>query len=222
MTDHRKSKQSDTKVRILDVAEQLFAENGFKRTSINLLAKKAGVNQAAVNYHFGSKDGLVEQVIVRRISPIENLRMKRLGRIRERVLESGQTPDIIEVLRAFIEPTFALTESTQCFLRIAGRAFSETDSAIRKIFIRHFKSSFLLFFELTRKVFPDIPREALLWRLQFVIGAASHCMRLQGDELAQDTDIFPSMDSADTVVDLLVPFLASGMHTPLPSKKSNT
>lgn len=43
--------QSETVERILDAAEQLFAERGFAETSLRLITSKAGVNLAAVNYH---------------------------------------------------------------------------------------------------------------------------------------------------------------------------
>ena len=54
--------QSDTVERILDAAEQLFAEKGFAETSLRLITSKAGVNLAAVNYHFGSKKALIQAV----------------------------------------------------------------------------------------------------------------------------------------------------------------
>ena len=57
--------QSDTVKRILDAAEQLFAEKGFAETSLRLITSKAGVNLAAVNYHFGSKKSLIQAVFVR-------------------------------------------------------------------------------------------------------------------------------------------------------------
>lgn len=47
--------RSDTKTRILDAAEKLFAERGFSETSLRLITSKAEVNLASVNYHFGSK-----------------------------------------------------------------------------------------------------------------------------------------------------------------------
>ena len=54
--------QSETVERILDAAEQLFAEKGFAETSLRLITSKAGVNLAAVNYHFGSKKALIHAV----------------------------------------------------------------------------------------------------------------------------------------------------------------
>ena len=58
----------NTKDRILDVAETLFADNGFAATSLRDITREAGVNIAAVNYHFGSKDGLLGAVLERRIA----------------------------------------------------------------------------------------------------------------------------------------------------------
>lgn len=52
-----------TRRRVLKAAERLFAERGFEATSVRAIVAKAGVNQAAVNYHFGGKDGLYREVL---------------------------------------------------------------------------------------------------------------------------------------------------------------
>jgi AcrR family transcriptional regulator len=52
-----------TRDRILKTAVRLFAERGYEMTSIRTLAAKAHVNQAAVNYHFKSKDRLYGEVL---------------------------------------------------------------------------------------------------------------------------------------------------------------
>ena len=59
--------QHETRTRILDAAEELFMQHGFEATSMRLLTAKAGVNLAAVNYHFGSKDALIEALFRRRV-----------------------------------------------------------------------------------------------------------------------------------------------------------
>ncbi|MEX1057648.1 MAG: TetR/AcrR family transcriptional regulator, partial [Natronospirillum sp.] len=61
--------QPDTAARILDTAEQLFAEKGFSETSLRNITTRAGVNLAAVNYHFGSKNELVQAVFERFLTP---------------------------------------------------------------------------------------------------------------------------------------------------------
>src|SRR5690554_7975585 len=64
-----KMAQSDTVDRILDAAEELFAERGFSETSLRMITSKAKVNLAAVNYHFGSKNALIHAVFARFLTP---------------------------------------------------------------------------------------------------------------------------------------------------------
>ena len=68
----------DTKSRIVDVAEQLFMEHGFEATSLRQLTSSAGVNLAAVNYHFGSKEELFQAVLTRRLDPMNQERIELL------------------------------------------------------------------------------------------------------------------------------------------------
>ncbi len=68
--------QTDTKTRIMDAAEQLFARDGFHSTSLRGLTELANVNLAAVNYHFGSKEGLLQAVFARRLLPLNKLRQQ--------------------------------------------------------------------------------------------------------------------------------------------------
>src|SRR5207248_1431431 len=70
--------QHETRTRILDAAEELFMLHGFEGTSMRLLTAKAGVNLAAVNYHFGSKDALIEAVFRRRLDPMNVARVAEL------------------------------------------------------------------------------------------------------------------------------------------------
>jgi AcrR family transcriptional regulator len=213
MIDKRKSPKHDTKTRILDAAEILFAENGFRETSIHRLARKARVNQAAVNYHFGSKDALVEKVIERRLSMISQRRMEKLKQIQAAARQEGCRPDVQALLRAYIEPALTLMEKTsgeRYFLLIVGRALAEPDEAIRNIFIRQFEPSFLLLAELMQIALPDLPESILRWRLHFAIGSLAHVMRLCGSQWPV-ADLAPQAHDTETVVKLLLTFLAEGM-----------
>src|SRR6478672_8125140 len=68
---------NDKQIEILQVAEQLFAEEGFDGTSVRDIAKKASVNVAMISYYFGSKEKMLEALVIYRISDmrlqIENL-----------------------------------------------------------------------------------------------------------------------------------------------------
>jgi len=216
MTDKGKSPKKDTKTRILDAAEILFAENGFKDTSIHRLARKAAVNQAAVNYHFGSKDALVEKVIERRLSMISRRRMEKLQQLKAAAQERGCRPDVQALLRAYIEPALTLMEKTsgeRYFLVIVGRALAEPDEAVRNIFIRQFEPSFLLLAELMQKALPNLSESVLRWRLHFAIGSLAHVMRLCGSQWPVE-DLEPRAHDTETVLKLLITFLTEGMTAP--------
>ena len=71
---------SATKDRILDAAESLFMEHGFEATSLRAITAAAGVNLAAVNYHFGSKEELFQAVLTRRLDPMNQQRVELLTR----------------------------------------------------------------------------------------------------------------------------------------------
>ncbi|MBL0712835.1 MAG: TetR family transcriptional regulator [Desulfosarcina sp.] len=212
----QKQPRSDTKTRILDAAERLFALRGFQRTSIKRLACEAEVNLAAVNYHFGSKAALAERVIERRLRPINRQRMERLEAVQQDAARQGCRPLAEDVLRAFIEPAFAPTEimqSERYFLAIAGQVFSGPNDTIRSLFIRHFTPPFLLLFQLMKAALSGLPEGVLWWRLHFVIGALVHCMHMFGTRLPAP-NFFPLPDNADTVVKLLIPFVTNGMKAP--------
>src|SRR3982750_849200 len=83
----------DTKTRILDAAESLFMEHGFEATSLRQLTSAAGVNLAAVNYHFGSKEELFKGVLTRRLDPMNQERIELLGRVER---EAGARPPTVE------------------------------------------------------------------------------------------------------------------------------
>ena len=99
------SANRDTKIRILDAAESLFAEHGFAATSLRAITRHANVNLAAVHYHFGSKEGLVEAVFSRRLGPLNQERLELLDAVEAR---GGELED---VLRALIGPALRLSRA---------------------------------------------------------------------------------------------------------------
>ncbi|HEU4718546.1 MAG TPA: TetR family transcriptional regulator [Bacteroidia bacterium] len=70
---------TDRKDHLLDIAEELFSENGFDATSVRALAERAGMNVAMVSYYFGSKEKLFEAVIIRKTAYIREKLMLLAG-----------------------------------------------------------------------------------------------------------------------------------------------
>jgi AcrR family transcriptional regulator len=88
-----------TKEKILDTAERLIGEQGYAATSLRHVIAEAGVNLAAVHYHFGSKEELLDAVVVRKVTPLNEARIARLERVEA---ETGSGPlDVEKVLEAF-------------------------------------------------------------------------------------------------------------------------
>ncbi|WP_033344163.1 TetR/AcrR family transcriptional regulator [Catenuloplanes japonicus] len=92
----------DTRTQILDAAEHLFAERGFRGTSVRAITDLAKVNLAAVGYHFGSKAELMAAVARRVVAPINAAQSAGLDRLLARTSE----PTVAELVEAFAGPMF--------------------------------------------------------------------------------------------------------------------
>src|SRR5438105_15088177 len=117
----------NTRSRILDVAEQLFSEQGFDRVSIRDITRKARVNLAAINYHFGTKEDLIGAVFERRVVPVNEARLAALDMVEKSA--GKRIPKLEAILEAFIRP--ALQSSLKpskggtAFSKLFGRCLSE-------------------------------------------------------------------------------------------------
>ena len=123
-----------TKDRILDAAEALFMEHGFEATSLRALTAAAGVNLAAVNYHFGTKEELFQAVLTRRLDPMNQERLELLTR-----LEAKAAPRPLScerILTALFIPALRLARDPERggknFLRLLGRAYADPAPFIRQ------------------------------------------------------------------------------------------
>jgi AcrR family transcriptional regulator len=206
--------QGDTKKNILDAAEKLFSSNGFSSTSLRVLTKEAGVNLAAVNYHFGSKEELIKAVIERRLLPLNRLRTEKLQSVKKRAEEEKRLPGVREVLLAFIEPTFAFRKSgkgAQNFITLIGRTFSEPEDTVRKIFLDLVRPVFQLLHDLLCEALPQVPRDVIFWRLHFTLGAMGHAMNMRHmSRLAPDGLDF-NIDAV-SMSEQFVDFVVSGLE----------
>jgi len=205
--------QADTKQRILDAAEYLFAQNGYRGTSLRTITGKAKVNLAAVNYHFGSKKTLVEEVIKRRLLPLNSVRKKRLEEVKASADKKGNKPEIKAVLSAFIEPTLKFKESNpgaEHFFAFIGRSFTDPDNTVRDVHVRYIKPLFTLLYETACQSLPDHSKDLIFWRLHFTLGSLFHTMHICGNIKTEYVNMDTDMD-ADSLIDLIVPYVTAGM-----------
>lgn len=210
----------DTKDRILDAAEELFAAQGFDGTSLRAVTRAAEVNLAAVNYHFGHKLGLFQAVFERRVAPINAERLARLDQLEAQ----GSAPHLEELLEVLLLPALRLAKGADPgfarFLQILGRSNSVTGEhaqTIRRVFAEVQRR----FFPLLQAALPGIPPEVLFWRLHFVIGAL--CTQLSDPgRLAIVSGGLCSSADPDVVAQQLVAFAVGGLRAPVPASTSRT
>jgi AcrR family transcriptional regulator len=194
--------------RILDAAEERFADLGFA-TSLRDITSRAEVNLAAVNYHFGSKDALIQAVFARRLGPLNRERLERLGAI-----ESGPKADSVEaIVEAFIGPAIRMSHDPQgaIFMRLYGHTLSQRDDRILRMFTENFGEVVDRFTTALGRALPHLDRPEIFWRLLFMIGAMAHTMALS-DKLPSISRGVCVAEDAETTIRRLVPFVVGGMR----------
>lgn len=206
--------QPDTKQKILDAAEHLFARQGYHATSLRAITAAADVNLAAVNYHFGSKDALLEAVIVRRLEPLNEIRQGLLEGLLETALQEGRSPGCREVLKTFVAPTLHLRDQgaeTEDFIALVGRTLAEPGGTAMAIFMRHMEPLMQRIFIALTESLPNLPPQEIFWRLHFTIGSLSHVMRCHERHalVPEHVDINRPVDD---LVESFLDFATAGME----------
>ena len=205
-------KQATTKDRILDAAEHLFAQQGFD-TSLRDITAAAGVNLAAVNYHFQSKDALVLAVFARRVQPLNE---KRLAKLEEFEAAAGGKPVALEDLtRAFLSPMLELLKLRKGSdaARLVGRMFVEPGDLHERFFKQELAPVADRFRAALRRTLPDEPEVDLFWKFLFAAGVVGHTVA----GLHKVKVISGGLcDISDTqaLLDRAVTFIAAGFRAP--------
>jgi len=163
-----------TRERILGVAEALFARHGFAGASLRRVTAAAKVNLAAVNYHFGSKESLIEEVFRRRLDELNRERLDALARV-----QADPAHTLEDVLEAFIRP--ALEQSMDsaggaAFVRVLARAYAEHDERLRRFLSDNYGHVLRDFAAAFARLLPHLDKDELYWRLDIVAGALTYAM----------------------------------------------
>ncbi|AIW13708.1 MULTISPECIES: TetR/AcrR family transcriptional regulator [Vibrio oreintalis group] len=202
--------RNSTKEKILDVAEALFAEHGFKDTSLRTITSKAGVNLASVNYHFGDKKTLVRAVLDRYLEAFMPAVQDAL--INLNLNESFEMADVFESLRGPLRNLNDVRPNgTSRFMLLIGRGYTDVQGHLRWFITTRYSDALSLFTESVMKANPKLTQEELFWRLHFTLGTCVFTMASSQAllEIAEN-DYGKAMD-AKSVVDQLIPFLAAGV-----------
>lgn len=196
---------------ILNAAEQVFAASGFQGTALREIAERAGVAQALIHYHFGTKETLFERMVARRSGQINDRRALLLDRL------SGQSAPpqleaIVEVLfRPTIETGLDLARDGGAFARVLVSVANSADSRDQKLVETHYDPIARKFIAAFQQADPGLSRSDAVWAYMFAIGVGMTMMaktgrpaRLSGGE-CDDGD-------AEAMLDRIVPFICGGIR----------
>jgi AcrR family transcriptional regulator len=213
-----------TRRRILDAAERLFLEHGFDGTSLRMLTTAAGVNLAAVNYHFGGKEELFREMLAARFDPLNRERTALLADY-ERAA-AGRALECDTLLNALFAPTLRLAREAKQrgvrtdFLRLLGRAYVDPSPVLRRFLSERYAPMAARFKDAFARTLPELPKRELSWRLHFMMGALAYTMA--GTDAwkliaALSTEKAAGPEEGDALLlRRLAPFLAAGLKAPLP------
>jgi AcrR family transcriptional regulator len=168
----------DTKSRILDVAEELFSEQGLDRVSVRNITDAARVNIASVSYHFGGKEELIAAVFERRISPVNQARVAALDALE--VKGRTQSPKVEQIMEAFIRPAVECChgdeKGAKAFGKLFGRCLAETRPELEEWLRKQFQPVASRMEKTLCRALPHLSRADIFWRMKFTFGALHHWM----------------------------------------------
>ncbi len=208
--------QHDTAERLLHAATLLFAERGFAETSLRTITGMAGANLAAVNYHFGSKKGLIQAVFHRFLSPYCRELDLQLDMLEQQA--NGRTPEAEALLRSMLETLLVATEEIhedpQIFMRLLTLAYTQSQEHLRHYLIAEFGLTYNRIVGLIRKVCPDLNPVEFYWRLYFMLGASVFTLAgfdsirsILNAEYDEDTEV-------QSAIDMMIPPIAKMLTSP--------
>ena len=214
----------NTRQKILDAAEKLFARHGFESTSLRSIIASAGVNLAAIHYHFRSKEGLVRAVIERRFAPVNDERLRLLAEYENRT--NGRGPLVEEILEAFLAPLLrvGLLDSGEgrLLMQLGGRLLQPSDGMLEKAAGSEFERVAVRFLAALDKALPVLAKQEIAWRMNFTIGAAARALlggipvrvlSSASQENLQESDV-------QRVLQRLISYTAAGMKAPAGSQRA--
>ena len=183
---------------------------------LRAITSEAPANLAAVHYHFGSKEALIEAVFARRLKPLNRERCRLLD---AEEAAAGGAPSIEATINAFVAPVMRLAYDPagggENFMLLIGRLYSEPGDLAYKI-TEQFSEVFHRFTSTLSRSLPHLSRTDLLWRFFFMVGGMSmplmgrHIIPVRTGGLCDPKDI-------ENNIKRLVAFLAAGLRAAAPN-----
>jgi AcrR family transcriptional regulator len=202
--------KQDIKDRILDVAEALFARDGYSGTSLRAVTSAAEVNLASVNYHFGSKEALLLAAFDRLAAPVNQERLAVLNQLEA----APDRPSLEQIIEAFLSPALRIVidlgERGLTATRFLGRVAADPTPAVQQMIATEFHVISERFLAALAAAAPTLDEAELVWRFKLMVGVLVY---VQGDEhWKRDLPTDPRPSDVEAVRQRTVTFLAEGFR----------
>ncbi len=202
-----------TAANIVRAAETLFAEQGFTETTVRQITARADVNLAAVNYHFGSKKGLIQAVAEKFLGPLCQNIEQALDQRQAASKQSIALEELIEILmRALLGVNHDNDHALSVFMRLLDLAYMKNQQDLRDFLIERYSSRVQLYIELMRQDAAPMEADEFFWRLHFLLGSITFTLSnlhtlhaLERGEYEGDTEV-------ERVLHRMVPVLTAGLQ----------
>lgn len=168
MSDDKQS----TRDRILDAAEELFARKGFDGVSVRQIMSKAEADVSLAYYHFKSKRDLFDQVMLRRVEHLNEIRLMALEAVEER--HPDDAPTVEEIISAFTNPLIDLLATEHDEWKYYFQLIAQINNSPEwggELMTRYFDPLVRRFIGALRKALPDCDEAELYWCHLFLSGA---------------------------------------------------
>jgi AcrR family transcriptional regulator len=203
--------KTGTKIRILDVAEQLFAEHGADKATLRKICSVAGVNLAAVNYHFGSKAELINALLSRIMGPVVEAQLALLDQVER---NAQNTPPLLEdVIRTFLVPIFSMARinpNVRDLFDNLSKAYGDV-TRFRVRVTAMLERVHYRYIETFARILPQLPRNRLLYRYTLLWAATNDIVDQWIRENLQAT-FAEDLGLSDTFLEDMVRFVSAGFR----------
>ena len=209
---------ADTRERLLDAAEQIFAERGFEGASMRAVTQAAGASVSAANYHFGSKEALLRETLLRRVGPLNERRIARLDALERDA--NGRPLELETIVEAFLRPVFeehaASDDATARFRQVAARIYSDPPAVVSAMKRELFGPIVTRFVAALAAALPEKSREEIELGFQLTVGVmvhviSGHLVTVPGQEEGE-CDCWTARLSDESVLQQMIAYVVAGLR----------
>ncbi|WP_299178487.1 TetR/AcrR family transcriptional regulator [uncultured Neptuniibacter sp.] len=203
-----------TSASIVKAAEALFAEQGFTETTVRQITSRADVNLAAINYHFGSKKGLIQAVAEKFLTPLcielESMLDQRLS-----VSDAGQITleELLEMLmRALLIVNRDNDNALSVFMRLLELSYMKNQEELRSFLMSRYQSKLQPFIQSLRQDSAPMEDDEFFWRLHFLLGSITFTLSNFNTLHAIEKREFHSGAEVENILHRMIPVLSAGLQ----------